>query len=154
MGWTFLKTGFPLNVYRFEAQFLTFYTLIITVLNSRLSFLVSNRGLKYVCIVEFSVTDSFGWKSDASFCKQTLWALFLVRFPWAVWHMLSYFLESRNAGTILTCTTPFHTNLSLASTAFPPPNLEGVNCMFSLFSIWGTALVEETSSSRVHTGRG
>lgn len=36
------------------------FTLIITVLSSRLSFLVTNRGLKYVCIVEVSVTDSFG----------------------------------------------------------------------------------------------
>lgn len=84
------------------------FTLIITVLSSRLSFLVTNRGLKYVCIVEFSVTDSFGWKSDASFCKQNQWAFFFLSvFPELLWHMLRYFLVSRNVSTILTCTAPF-----------------------------------------------
>lgn len=83
------------------------FTLIITVLSSRLSFLVTNRGLKYVCIVEFSVADSFGWKSDASFCKQNLWAFLLSVFPELPWHMVRYFLASRNVSTTLTCTTPF-----------------------------------------------
>lgn len=131
------------------------FTLIITVLSSRLSFLVTNRGLKYVCIVEVSVTDSFGWKSDALFCKQNQWAFFFCPFSlsccgicWGISLRVEVLAPSFHV------LLPSDTNLSLASTAFSLANLglEGVNCTFSLFSIWRTALVEETLLSQVHTG--